>query len=68
MVLQMMTPLCLKFRRNRERSEMVNQIHTPTDIEIKTNGIKWDYQNCSAKLQEQKEEIDLKEQTKTTQN
>lgn len=47
---------------------MVNLIHTPTDIEIKTNGIKWDYQNCSAKLQEQKEEIDLKEQTKTTQN
>lgn len=68
MVLQMMTPLCLKFRRNRERSKMVNLIHTPTDIEIKTNGIKWDYQNCSAKLQEQKEEIDLKEQTKTTQN
>lgn len=41
-----------------------------TDIEIKTNGIKGDYQNCSGELQEQKEgtDSDLKEQMKITKN
>lgn len=49
---------------------MINLIHNAIDKEIKANGIKGDYQNCSAELQEQKEEIDsdLKEQTKTTKN
>lgn len=50
MVLQIMTPLCLKIIPQVEQSDEPDPhfiTFIATDIEIKANGIKGDYQNCS---------------------